>query len=82
MEAISKIIDALVKMPNLQLGIIVVAAIVWFAGINFLMKKHRQRLGSEKIEFRENIQLHNVSVKEWGIFSIFLLSLIVIAVNV
>ena len=73
---------------NLQfykLAVLVLAFSFWGLGYRFLIKKHTERLRSENIEFKDNIQLHNITGKEWFAFTLFLISafgLLVLAVNI
>lgn len=70
--------------PLNQLLALTVAFSVWVFGVNFLKKKHRQRLESQNIEFRENIRFENVNWREWVIFAVIIsisFGLLIFAVN-
>ena len=70
--------------PLHQLLAFTVVLFVWVLGVNFLKKKHRQRLESQNIEFSENIRFENVNFNEWVILAILTsiyLGLLIFAVN-
>jgi hypothetical protein len=85
MENVELILTALGKLEPLQAALLLIAALSWFGGGNYLQQKHRARLESEGVEYSANLRLELITSKEWVIFVLhlaFTFSLLISAIMV